>query len=789
MAQHQGRAGRLVRFGLSGNCEGAGPTRSFDGSTPGPGGQIGPFRIERELGRGAVGVVYLAHDTKLDRPVAIKSVPAEVMDNPKARSRFSREAKLLASVNHPNIATIHEVLEEAESLGYLVLEYVPGQTLTERIAGARLKLDEVLSITLQIAEAIAAAHEHDVIHRDLKPGNIKITPEGKVKVLDFGLAKAVGGEAMDQQSTITEPGRIIGTPAYMSPEQARGKPTDKRSDIWSFGCVLYEMLTATVPFKGETISDTLANILQTEPNWQMLPQSTPANIRSLLRRCLEKDPRRRLRDIGDASIEIQETVNLPVFAPPMTTSSAGIPRLTNWKQMIMFGVVCLVLGVVMSGIVFWSRKRPVTPAGPSTSIFAITPETELADEVWWKHVLAFSPDGKFLAYVEKGTDKRRIIYVREMSKLKAKILFGTEGASSVFFSPNGEWIGYFDSFEGKLKKVPVGGGEPMVVCKCNDFRGASWRADDIIVVSSGKKDGLWSISASGNGLRQLTIPDPNRGEFTYSWPQFLPDGKRILFTIARHGGFDEYEFGVYSLETDILKILYKGSSNARYLPTTGHIVYARKETVFAVRFDLERLSLTGSHVPVIRNVKASGNYLSHFTTADNGALAYIPVPGPTTQLRPVLVTREGQAQPLSTTLRDYHSVSISPDGTKVLFDVWGGRPAGIWIYDVKQNTLVPFTSDRSGGFPIWAPDGKHIIFRSEGPLYRQKTDGSGKAELLANINVKRLTSCSPDGKQLLVTIEDPNLGNDIWVVPVEKESRQSPFPFIQKSQGQQQAVW
>jgi serine/threonine-protein kinase len=359
----------------------------------------------------------------------------------------------------------------------------------------------------------------------------------------------------------------------------------------------------------------------------------------------------------------------------------------------------------------------------------------------------------------------------------------------VFFSPNGEWIGYFDSFEGKLKKVPVGGGEPMVVCKCNDFRGASWRADDIIVVSSGKKDGLWSISASGNGLRQLTIPDPNRGEFTYSWPQFLPDGKRILFTIARHGGFDEYEFGVYSLETDILKILYKGSSNARYLPTTGHIVYARKETVFAVRFDLERLSLTGSHVPVIRNVKASGNYLSHFTTADNGALAYIPVPGPTTQLRPVLVTREGQAQPLSTTLRDYHSVSISPDGTKVLFDVWGGRPAGIWICDVKQNTLVPFTSDRSGGFPIWAPDGKHIIFRSEGPLYRQKTDGSGKAELLANINVKRLTSCSPDGKQLLVTIEDPNLGNDIWVVPVEKESWQSPFPFIQKSQGQQQAVW
>ena len=267
-----------------------GPTASFDSSVLGPGGQIGPFRIERELGRGAVGVVYLAHDTKLDRPVAIKSLPAEVMDNPKVRSRFAREARLLASVNHPNIATIHEVLEEAEGIGYLVLEYVPGQTLAERIAKKPLKLEEVLSIALQIAEAVAAAHEHDVIHRDLKPGNIKITPEGKVKVLDFGLAKAVGGQALDQQSTVTEPGRVIGTPAYMSPEQARGKPTDKRSDIWSFGCVLYEMLTGKIPFKGETISDTLANILDHDADWETLPVEAGPQLRKLLYKCLEKDP-------------------------------------------------------------------------------------------------------------------------------------------------------------------------------------------------------------------------------------------------------------------------------------------------------------------------------------------------------------------------------------------------------------------------------------------------------------------------------------------------------------------
>ncbi|MHC4560908.1 MAG: protein kinase domain-containing protein, partial [Planctomycetota bacterium] len=313
--------------------KGAGPTRSFDGSVVGPGRQIGPFRIEQELGRGGAGVVYLAHDTKLDRSVAIKSLPPEVKDNPKALSRFTREARVLASLNHPNIASIYDELEEAEGLIYLVLEYVPGQTLAERITKKPLKLEEALSFALQIAEAVAAAHEHDVIHRDLKPGNIKITQEGKVKVLDFGLAKVVGGEAMDQQTTITEPGRVIGTPAYMSPEQARGKPTDKRSDIWSFGCVLYEMLTATVPFKGETISDTLANILQTEPRWETLSENIPMNIRLLLRHCLEKEPRRRLRDIGDAAMTIEDTTTeLRRSTLPTRSVEVGRAQAAKWSR-------------------------------------------------------------------------------------------------------------------------------------------------------------------------------------------------------------------------------------------------------------------------------------------------------------------------------------------------------------------------------------------------------------------------------------------------------------------------
>ncbi|MBW8041558.1 MAG: protein kinase [Planctomycetes bacterium] len=348
------------------------PTASFGVDGRGPGGQIGQFRIESELGRGGMGVVYLAHDTKLDRQVAIKSLPAELMDNPKARSRFSREARVLASLNHPNIATIYEELKEAEGAGFLVLEYVPGDTLAERIGRKRLKVKEALTIGLQIAEGVAAAHEKGVIHRDLKAGNIKITPEGKVKVLDFGLAKAISGETLSQQSTITEPGRIIGTPAYMSPEQARGEQTDERSDIWSFGCVLYEMLTGRVPFEGGTPSDTLAGILEREPDWQVLPQNTPANIHVLLRRCLEKDKHRRLQHIGDASIEISETLNLPASAPPVTTpSSASFKSEIAAKAKSRRMAMIIGAAIVIIVLVIASRFLPDRLAQPSSKLIRV----------------------------------------------------------------------------------------------------------------------------------------------------------------------------------------------------------------------------------------------------------------------------------------------------------------------------------------------------------------------------------------------------------------------------------
>jgi serine/threonine protein kinase/Flp pilus assembly protein TadD len=340
-------------------------TASFPGLGIGPGSQIGRFRIEQELGRGGMGIVYLAHDTKLDRPVAIKSLPAELTGNAMIRKRWKREAQVLASLNHPNIATIYEELEEAEGVGYLILEYVAGDTLTQRIAQRGLKLQEALSIALQVAEAVAAAHEKDIIHRDLKPGNIKITPEGRVKVLDFGLAKVIKSQYPGLQSTTTEPGKIFGTPAYMSPEQARGKDVDSRGDIWSFGCVLYEMLTGEVPFKGETASDTLANILDKDPDWEVLPQTTPANIQVLLRRCLEKNPRSRLQHIGDAVIEIRETLSPPSTAPPMTCPTLvslepGVAAKTRLRRIAM--IIGATIIVVAAGIAAWLvNKKPALP--------------------------------------------------------------------------------------------------------------------------------------------------------------------------------------------------------------------------------------------------------------------------------------------------------------------------------------------------------------------------------------------------------------------------------------------
>jgi serine/threonine-protein kinase len=716
------------------------------------GKNIGSFEIKEIIGKGGMGVVYLARDTKLDRSVAVKSMPSELQASPIAQARFKREAKLLASLNHPNIAVIHEIVEEDKS-GYLILEYIPGETLAERIAREPLNLEEALSIGQQIAEAVSAAHDKGVVHRDLKPGNIKITPDGRVKVLDFGLAKASITEGRSDEITVTQPGRIMGTPAYMSPEQARGKSTDKRSDIWSFGCIMYQMLTGKFLFEGETSTDTLARIIERQPDWEKLPQNTPMNIRLLLRRCLEKNPQQRLRDIGDAFIEIQETLNIPADVPPQTMTSQADRQPLGWPRLIAVMAVGVVMGGILISAGFWSLWSSESIPKAGVRRLSVIPEAELGH-----NSLALSPDGELLAYIAHGNDGRNRIYLRSMQAGEVTSIAGTEGAEHPFFSPDGQWIAFVDSFQGKLKKVSVNGGEPIALAECSNFRGGTWGTDDCIIFAPGLKSGLWRISATGKETQQLTHPDPNMGEWGHSWPQVLPDGEHVLFTRLGEGS----QIEVYSLKTGRRRVLFEGGSYTRYLPT-GHIVYGHQETLYAVTCNLTKLQVGGSHVPVVQGVRTSmiGSIPFTFSQAD-GSLAYIPLTVPNKKLEPVWVTENGKTSSLGMTKRNYHSVSISPDGAYAAFRVppLYENVGDLWIYDLEHRTEIRIARDISMSTPVWTPDSKELIYMTYNPwgLSRVKIDGTEEPKLIAQFN--RMTSVrsrSPDGKVLLVDRDNDHL--------------------------------
>jgi serine/threonine-protein kinase len=734
----------------------------------------------------------LAHDTKLDRSVAIKSLPAEVMANPKARSRFSREARLLASVNHPNIATIHEVLEEAEGVGYLVLEYVPGQTLAERIAGARLKPEEALSIAQQIAEAVAAAHEHDVIHRDLKPGNIKITPEGKVKVLDFGLAKAVGGEALDEQSTVTEPGRIIGTPAYMSPEQARGQATDKRSDIWSFGCVLYEILSGRVPFKGETISDTLANILQTEPDWHALPQSTPTSIMVLLRRCLVKDPRRRLRDIGDASIEIHETLDLPAIVPTVGVSADGPSRRTSWKVAVLYVSVGLVVGVIAMLVVMRGPIRPSEPRLVRRYSIPLDPENPLAPDPGEGYATpVLTPDGRQLIYVAE-TAADTCLVARPWDSLEAQRIRGTQGARGPEVSPDGRWLAFSD--KDAIWKVPLAGGAAeRITDNLYDFPFV-WEDEKSLILSTQipGAGGLSRFDLRTGESEALTTLDATPGHVAHVPIQLDPEREALFFIAASTADIETWVLFALSLESRQIKPLVEGAWGW-YAPS-GHLIYRQPGRLMAAPFDTRTLQITGPEANVTEDRMATDEMAPTCTFSPEGTLVYVPVEGPRPQgLNRVLVwvDLEGHEEALGTRSMRYERVRVSGDAARpqVAAEVRERDDYAIWIYDTGGASPVSpltFPSEGRPGCPIWMPDNREILFRSRvsGSLVikRKAADGSGEAEVLSvNESVWRNVSPharTPDGKVLVaraISSEKTPTDWDIVEIRLERDGEVEPL--------------
>jgi serine/threonine protein kinase len=732
---------------------------------------IAHYQVGEQLGRGGMGEVYIADDLKLNRKVALKFLPDAFAGDPERMARFEREAKMLAALNHPTIASIYG-LEQAEGKRFLVLELVEGETLAQRIGKRALPVDEALAICRQIAEGLEAAHEKGVIHRDLKPANVMITEGDKVKILDFGLAKALSDETQSldpsQSPTLTEamtqPGIIIGTAAYMSPEQAKGKSVDKRADIWAFGCILYECLTGKKAFEGETVTETLAVILKGEPDWEALPANTPSVIRMLLLRCLHKDRNARIHDAADARIELQEAISTRPELPGRTTG-----QLSQWTVSRALPWVLVV--VLIGTIAYLSRNqlRNAAETPKKTIRFSIAKPKDLKN---WRFP-TLSPDGNCLVFAAVK-DNTSQLYVRPMEKSEAYPIPGTEDAYRVsFFSPDGKWIAFGAGRE--LKKVSLEGGSPQVICQAS-FPGGAWGADGTIIYTLSYSSGLWRIPPGGGLPEKLTEPDSSRGELGHWWPQLLPDGETVLFTNYATP-VERCSIAAYSLKTHRQKVLVKGAVFGHYLPT-GHIVFARSTTLLAVPFDLQRMEVTGAEAQVLDDMAVElASASASASISDDGTLAYIRASKAGENYNLVRVDRKGVINPLANVQRGYSNPKLSPDGKRIAVAIQErGSAPDIWTYDLERGAFTRITTGTGMEVvPFWTRDGKRLIYMSEKPqfdLYWKAADGTGQEEqLLTSSFDKSPGSITRDGKFLIYSESNPKTSSDLWVLPLEGERK------------------
>jgi Tol biopolymer transport system component len=754
------------------------------------GTKLGSYEVVAPIGAGGMGEVYQAHDTKLGRDVAIKVLPEAFAHDAERLSRFQREAKMLAALNHPNIATIHG-LEQSGDTSYLVMELVAGETLAERVKreGA-VPIEEALTIAKQIAEALEAAHEKGIIHRDLKPANVKVTPEGKVKVLDFGLAKAFAGDTTSEDISnsptlsmaATMQGVILGTAAYMSPEQARGKSVDKRTDIWGFGCVLYELLSGKQAFRGEDITDILAAVVRAEPDWQALPAATPVKVRDLLRRCLQKDMTLRLRDAGDARIEIHESLT----APPTAVAATAAPATRAWREGLAWaGAAVFVLTTIAFAIGFMLRApKPLQPVRLNAEIGV---DASLYTSFGPSAIL--SPDGTRLAVVASGADQKRHIYVRSLDQLQATELSGTENPRDPFFSPDSQWIGFFA--DGKLKKISVQGGLAVTLCDVSNDRGGSWGDDGTIVFAPDNRAAISKVSSAGGTPQLLTTLATQTGEITQRWPQVLPGSKAVLFTSSTTGGdFESGDIGVYSMASGQSKTAQHGGFYARYLPS-GQVVYMHEGTLLAVPFDLKRLEVTGQPAPILEGVVTDPTYAgAQFSFSETGNLVYVAGRGAGQGVSIYWMDHEGKFTPLRETPGGYFSPAFSPDGKRLALDISDGKRRDIWVYEWERDTLVRLTfAGEANRFPVWTPDGQRIVYSSQEKggapnLWWIRADGAGNAQRLAETKGTQYAgSWRPDGKVLAFAQLSPGTSYDIMTLPIEGNEKSGwkpgePKPFV-----------
>lgn len=738
------------------------------------GRRIGPFEVQGLLGAGGMGEVYRGRDSRLGRAVAIKVLPPLFTSDPDRLARFEREARALASLSHPNVGTLYG-LEVGDGVRALVLELVEGETLAARIARSPLPIREALTVAKQIAEALDAAHEKGIVHRDLKPANLMLTTSGVAKVLDFGLAKLAWAESGEPGMSIlpaatsggTREGVVIGTTAYMSPEQARGGPVDRRTDIWAFGCVLYEMLTGAPAFHGSTAADTIAAILEREPDWDALPAATPGHIRRLLGACLSKDPRLRLRDIGDAVRELSAVEPTPSDPTAVRPGRAWI-------------AAALVAGM---GLVAALGLGPgyLKPRAPEVRRLRL----EMSLPPGAGGTPAISPNGRLLTYVAPGDAGRDVLWVRPLDSLEAVMLPGTEDAELPFWSPDSRWIGFLTRKQ--IKKIEAKGGSPVKLADitgCRGGAGATWGRDGTILFGS---PALTRVSESGGETARVAELDASRGEECHAWPSFLPDGRRFLYSslLPTPEGRAVY---LGSLDSPIRTRLIEGNTSALYA-RPGFLLFAREGDLMARPFDLSRLAFTGDEVPFAENIQRGGIGLALMGADDDGTLTYqLEQTPPLRQWS--WVDRSGRTTGTMGSVRSDGRVRLSPDGTRVAFSEPRMDPTrmSLWTYDRERGIKTQLTTDASMNHcPVWSPDGSRLVFDStratgEGhTLYETASSGASPERALLRpppgLNVTAL-DWSRDGKVIvfLQTTLGGGSTDEFWVLPLSGDSK--PFLFL-----------
>ena len=758
-------------------------------STPAltPGSQLRGFEIIGILGAGGMGEVYRARDTRLGRDVAIKLLPRDLAIDPDRRARFERESRVLATLNHPHVAAIHSV-EEVDGRPALVLELVEGPTLAERLASGKLQLDEALRIARDLTEALEAAHDKAVIHRDLKPANVKLTLDGAVKLLDFGLAKTApaGGDqprpdGTPEREPRTHDGLILGTGGYMSPEQARGQQVDTRTDIWAFGCVLYEMLSGRRVFSGETISDTIAAVLGREPDWTALPAAVPADVRTLLRRCLQKDPRRRLHDIADARVVIEEALE--------SSDAASIPEggRTRSTRTKLAGAVAAVaaIGLLLS-ILAWRLSETFTnrPEDISPTYLSLA----LPDGVGLRSAPAVSPDGSSIAFVGSDRTQSRL-YVRRLASPEALAIAGSEGARQPFWSPDGQWLAFFAGT--RLKKVAVDGGAPVDICSVGEAVGGSWGSRDVIILTPHLIDApVYRVPASGGTPEAVTRLDESRGDNSHRWPVFLPDGVHFVYFVRSS---DDARRGIYLARADRPaelpgERLLETESDAQYvsLPSSaaGALVTVMAAGVLVQPFDAATRQLEGH--PRILDIRAGGatpHERAMFGASPNTlALGAASI---SRNNRVASVARDGSDARVWPEFEPHNWPRLAPDGNRLVFQRVDGLrgTADLWVKDFARGTETRVTTPPTHGLlPVWSPDGARLAFLSGRPNAAVLATGPADGTRTIQTHACPVVRCepsdwSPDGRRLIVTAMTAK-GSDVWSLPIESTADDKGIPLL-----------